>query len=108
MTMEIYRYNCNCVCMRCRYRGSVWGVVLVTLGIQLLLDTLDIRDMDFGRTLPVLLIVIGVMLVLQRTASVEGHVQPLVGSRAVPLPPPVTSTGMQTSSSASAIEVRHE
>ena len=44
--------------------------VLMTLGLQFLLNNLGV--ISFGRTLPVLLIVIGVILAIQRS-STHGH-----------------------------------
>jgi hypothetical protein len=64
------------------------AAVLITLGILFLLE--ELTYLRFGETFPALLIVIGAMLFLGRSASTEGHVQP---SRAVapmaPPPPPV-------------------
>src|SRR5438552_18156264 len=49
----------------CR-RGLMGPVILLTLGIQFLLDSMDI--IEFGRTLPLLLIVIGLVKIFQSTA----------------------------------------
>jgi hypothetical protein len=46
--------------------------VLVTAGILILLQTLSI--VRISKTLPILLIVIGIVMVLQRTSSTEGHI----------------------------------
>ncbi len=51
----------------CRTRGIVGPAVLLTIGGQMLLDSLDV--ISFGRTLPVLLIVIGVAIVIQRASA---------------------------------------
>jgi len=107
MTMEIYRCNRNCGCLRCRYKGSLWGVFVMVLGFLWLFDSLGVRGMEFDRTRPVLLIVIGVILMLQRTASMDGHVQPyaaMPGYQAVPMGDPAPST----TSSTPVDEVRHE
>jgi len=48
-------------------RRLMGPAVLITLGVQFLLDNLEV--ISFGRTLPVLLIVIGVILAIQRTAA---------------------------------------
>ncbi len=101
--MDIYRCNHNCGCMRCRYRGTMWGVVFITGGVLLFLNTLDIGGLDAYHTWPILLIVIGVMLMLQRTASTDGHVQPAGLGQPFPMPP---MPGTQPSSPSS--EVRHE
>jgi len=51
-------------------RGLMGPAVLVTLGSQFLLNNFDI--VSFGRTLPVLLIVIGVVLAIQRSSKFDG------------------------------------
>jgi hypothetical protein len=48
--------------------------ILMTLGAQFLLNNLDI--ISFGRTLPVLLIVVGVVLAAQRSAHHPSEVYP--------------------------------
>ncbi len=106
--MEIYRCNRNCGCMRCRYRGIMGSVVLMTLGVLFLLENVRGGDLDFDRTFPVLMIAIGVLLILQRTASMEGHRQPFSGAPLQPVPPPPSAAPAQPASSSSAIEVRHE
>ena len=108
--METYRCNRNCGCMRCRSRGIMWGVVFITLGVLLLLHELDLRGFDFGQTWPLILIVIGVVLMLQRTASIEGHVQPYTLPPAATMPSgtyqaPAPSAAPSTESGN---EVRHE
>jgi TM2 domain-containing membrane protein YozV len=50
----------------CGARGLMGPAVLMTIGAQFLLNNLNV--ISFGRTLPVLLIVIGVVLAVQRTA----------------------------------------
>jgi hypothetical protein len=62
----------------CGARGLMGPAVLMTIGVQFLLNNLDI--IQFGKTLPVLLIVIGVVLAVQRTAHHSGDIYP---------PPPV-------------------
>jgi B-box zinc finger len=66
----------------CGARGLMGPAILMTLGAQFLLNNLDI--IPFGRTLPVLLIVIGVVLAVQRTAHHSGEIYP---------PPPAPSSG---------------
>ena len=108
MTMEIYRCNRNCGCMRCRYRGSLWGVFLMVLGVLWLLSELDVRGLDLDRTWPMLLIVIGVIVMLQRTASMEGHVQPYAMMPGAPMYPVAPASAPTTSAITPADEVRHE
>ena len=70
-----YRYNPACGCARCRAHGFMGPAVLITLGVLFLLDQLThIYWMDFGRTWPALLIVIGLIMFLQHNAPAVGHV----------------------------------
>lgn len=84
--MAHFRSNPRCGCPRCRLRGLMGPTVLVTLGILFLLDNLNV--MSFDRSWAILLIVIGVVMVLQRTSSTEGHIP--IGYVAPPgmTPPP--------------------
>ena len=89
--MNDYIVNRTCPCARCRARGLMGAAILITLGILFLIHTLT--RFEFGEVLPVLLIVIGAMLFLGRSASTEGHIQP---SRAVaPAAPPPQVSGNQ-------------
>jgi len=115
--MEIYRSNRACGCMRCRFRGIMGAVVLMTVGVLLLLHTLDVSNLNFHQTWPLLLISIGVVKMLQRSASTEGHIQPPMAGVPFPTPPvpPMqpASTAMvpstpDTQPSDSSSEVRHE
>ena len=65
--MNGYAYRCGCG--RCRSRGVMGPVVLVTLGILFLLC--EVYHMRFQW--PVLLIVIGLVKIWQSTTSTEGH-----------------------------------
>jgi hypothetical protein len=76
------------------------AAILITLGVLFLLETYNV--IPFDRSVPVLLLVIGCMLLVARTGSTEGHIQPgwIQGptapppaqqpwtSSAVPPPPP--------------------
>lgn len=64
----------HCPCARCRCRGLMGAAVLITLGVLFLLQEFWI--IRFDQSWPVLLLVIGVMMLLGRTASAEGHTQP--------------------------------
>jgi len=48
--------------------------VLITVGILFLLEQLHV--IQFGRSFPILLIVIGVVKIAQRSAPDTGHIQP--------------------------------
>jgi len=50
------------------------AAVLITLGVLFLLDSYHVIRFDQG--LPVLFLVIGGVLLISRTGSTEGHVQP--------------------------------
>ena len=70
-----YRYNPYCHCARCRAHGYMGPAVLITLGILFLLAQVSSTYwLDFDRTWPALLIVIGLMLFLRHSAPVDGHV----------------------------------
>ncbi|HYL94933.1 MAG TPA: B-box zinc finger protein [Terriglobales bacterium] len=77
----------GCGCANCRARGVMAPVILVTLGGLLLLSAVHVAR--FGRTWPVLLLVIGLIKVLQSNASSSGHLQPPpTGSAQTPPPAP--------------------
>jgi hypothetical protein len=65
------------------------AAILITLGVLFLLENYGV--VPFERSFPVLLLVIGAILLISRTGSMEGHVNPPVY---VP-PAPVQAT-MQT------------
>ncbi len=67
---------------RCYRRGLLGPIVLLTLGFQFLLDSMGI--IRFGRTLPLLLIVIGLVKIFESTSKPG----PLAG-------PPPTQGGVQ-------------
>lgn len=70
-----YRYNPQCLCGRCRAHGLMGPAVLISLGVLFLLDQLThVRWLDFDRTWPAFLIVIGLVMFLQHNASMAGHV----------------------------------
>lgn len=87
--MNPYHPNRNCQCPRCRSRGLMGPAILITLGVLFMLDQFWI--VRFHETFPVLLIVIGILLYLGRSASMEGHVGPqLPVAPVAPAPPPPT------------------
>lgn len=82
--MNGYIRNRDCACVRCRAHSLMGAAVLITLGLIFLLDRYHMgRE---GHLMPVLLLVIGCMLLLQRTGSTEGHINP--GWQAGQIPPP--------------------
>jgi hypothetical protein len=62
------------------------AAILITLGILFLLDQLWI--FHFREGFPVLLIVIGLVLYLGRSASTEGHIEPYPPQPPGTTPPP--------------------
>src|SRR3954469_22640032 len=81
------RQRLACHCMRRQTSCLTGPAVLLTLGILFLLD--GFLGIDFSRTWPALLIVIGGIKFLQMSGSTEGHVGPgEPGSRYTPPPPP--------------------
>jgi len=79
----------RCQCPRCRARRITGPAVLVTIGVLFLLETLG--HLGFGRTWPILLLVIGAIQLFQHSASNEGHIGAVLPGQAVPTAPGVTS-----------------
>jgi len=70
-----YRYNPYCSCARCRAHGYMGPAVLITLGVLFLLAQVTSNYwLNFDRTWPALLIVIGLVLFLRHSAPANGHV----------------------------------
>lgn len=72
--MTPYIRNRNCQCVRCRASGLVVAAFLITLGVLILLH--NYGGIRIGETFPVLFLVIGGVLLVARTGSTEGHIQP--------------------------------
>jgi hypothetical protein len=91
----------GCACDRCRMRRITGPAIIVTIGVLLLLQSLDM--VGFDRTWPAILLVIGVVKLLQSNASSAGHtgrwapIQPGAAPPPGP-PPPVTDPGTTPSS----------
>jgi hypothetical protein len=64
-----------CQCQRCRTRKLMGPAILVTIGVLLLLD--NTGRLEFHRTWPAILLVIGVVKLVQSNASSDGHFGPL-------------------------------
>jgi cell wall-active antibiotic response 4TMS protein YvqF/B-box zinc finger protein len=97
----------TCSCRRCATRGLMGPAMVMTTGILFMLEALHIADLD--RTWPAWILVVGIVKLLQSSASSEGHVGPLPGAPPatgpMPPPPPVPSSDPGTTSSSG--EVRH-
>ena len=83
--MDAYVSNRSCYCSRCRTRGYMGPVVLITLGVLFLLS--EFTHWHFHQTWPILLIAIGVVKVLGSSADTSGHVPPFA-----PYPGPAGNT----------------
>ncbi len=68
--------------MRCRMSCIMGPAMAITFGVLFLLDNLHVPGAGFGRTWPVILLVVGLVKVLQSNASTEGHIE------RTPTPPP--------------------
>ncbi len=77
-----------CSCGRCSTRWLMGPVLVFTTGILFLFHTMDIADLD--RTWPAWILAVGIVKLLQSSASSVGHVGPLPAAppTAAPLPPP--------------------
>jgi hypothetical protein len=76
----------GCLCPRCRTRRIMGPAMLVTVGVLFLLENLG--ALGFGRTWPVILLVIGGVKLLQGSASTEGHIlTPGPNPMGGPIPP---------------------
>jgi len=70
-----YKYNPYCPCARCRAHGYMGPAVLITLGVLFLLAQVTSNYwLNFDRTWPALLIVIGLVSFLRHSAPMNGHV----------------------------------
>lgn len=76
----------QCQCDRCRMRRIMGPSVLLTIGTLFLLQSLNV--VDFDRTWPAILLVIGIVKLLQSNASAVGHVGRYIPGAPVAMPPP--------------------
>jgi hypothetical protein len=94
------RSRLTCTCGRCSTRWLMGPAMVLTTGILFLFHTMDIADLD--RTWPAWILVVGIVKLVQSSASSAGHVGPLPSappSTLPPSPPPPTPTPGPTSSS---------
>lgn len=85
--MNPYVRNRNCSCVRCRAHGMMGAAILITLGVLFLLENFYV--ISFDQSFPILLLVIGSVLLIGRTGSIEGHIDPNFYAGTVP--PPITT-----------------
>jgi len=79
----------GCQCGRCRTRRLMGPAIVLTIGVLFLLDH-SLHVSGFGKTWPVILLVVGGVKLLQGSASAEGHIPPLgqrVNPTGGPIPP---------------------
>jgi hypothetical protein len=109
------RTNRTCTCGRCRTRWLMGPTMVLTTGLLLLLQSTDIAGID--RTWPAWILVVGVVKLLQSSASWHGHVgppppgggTPMAPSNAVPpsAAPPTSSAAPDSTQPPSSGEVNH-
>ena len=88
--MDYYLPNRHCYCARCRCRGYMGPVVLITLGVLFLLS--EFTHWHFHQTWPILLIAIGIVKVMGSSADMSNHVPPYFpGLAGAPPPAPGTN-----------------
>jgi uncharacterized membrane protein len=64
----------RCTCARCRLRGIMGPVLLITIGVLFLIAQVSHDYVNFARLSPILLIVIGVVKILRAVAPTDGHI----------------------------------
>ncbi len=100
----------RCYCDRCKTRGLMGAAVLTTIGVIFLLGT---YGHGWDQAWPLLLIVIGVVKILEHSASSAGHVDyyPPTTATAVPNTPPAggpsDTTNTAPAQTSSSSEVNH-
>ena len=90
----------TCSCARCKTRWLMGPAMVLTTGILFLMESLNVADID--RTWPAWILVVGIVKLIQSSASSAGHVGPLPSApppAAPPAPPTAASNpGTQSSS----------
>jgi hypothetical protein len=79
-----------CGCGRCSTRWLMGPAMVLTTGILFLFHTMNIADLD--RTWPAWILVVGIVKLLQSSASSAGHIGPLPPAPTSVAPPPPTSS----------------
>ena len=64
----------RCTCARCRLRGIMGPVVLITIGVLFLIQQFSHDYLTFVRLSPIILIVIGAVKILRAVAPSDGHI----------------------------------
>jgi hypothetical protein len=76
----------RCACPRCTIRGFMVPAFIITLGVLFLLHEMRGGFFDITNTLPVILIVLGMISLASSMAPMTGH----VSADVPPVPPPGT------------------
>ena len=79
-----------CGCGRCSTRWLMGPAMVLTTGILFLFHTMNIADLD--RTWPAWILAVGIVKLLQSSASSAGHIGPLPPAPTSVAPPPPTSS----------------
>jgi len=89
----------SCSCTRCHTRWLMGPSMVLLTGVLLLLNTTGVADL--GRTWPAWLLAVGVIKLIQSTASTAGHIGPTLPPGAPPsaTPPPPTVQSSESSTS---------
>jgi hypothetical protein len=78
-----------CGCGRCSTRWLMGPAMVLTTGILFLFHSMNIADLD--RTWPAWILVVGIVKLLQSSASSTGHVGPLPPGPPAATPPPTSN-----------------
>lgn len=95
----------TCACGRCRTRWLMGPTLVLTTGVLLLMSTTTPIGLD--RTWPAWILAVGVVKLLQSTASSEGHTAPLPPPAGPPSAPPAPPQAPPSSATPSSGEVDH-
>ena len=85
-------YRPYCVCEHCRNSKLMGPAMLVTIGVLFLLD--NVGRLEFHRTWPAILLVIGVVKLMQGNASSNGHIGPLPPAVQPTVQPPAAGSSV--------------
>jgi len=91
----------RCECDRCRMQSIMGPAILITVGVLILLDSLD--AVSFGRSWPAIILVVGVVKLLQSNASSAGHAD----TPKLPPPPAAPAPTQPAPTDTSSSEVHH-
>jgi hypothetical protein len=98
----------TCECGRCTTRGLMGPAMVLTTGVLFLLDSMDIAGLH--RTWPAWILVVGIVKLVQSSASSAGHVvalPPPTADGAPPTVPPPASPSSDPGGMSSSGEVRN-